>query len=155
MLRREVQWEQQLVMTATANRWEVSTVSSYLNSFAMNMTKCNVAVLPLKFLLLLSHRLNWICLDNFHPRCVVPKKIHTPPMEVFLFEPPTHPFWNSSTSLASYFPLKTLAFESPPLQLNSQWPSLGMGGYGCFLEHTIQTVISKWFQSLSSHYEHN
>jgi len=55
------------------------------------------------------------------PQCVVPENIDTSPMDVFWFEPPPHPTGNSR--LASYFPLKTLAFEMPyPLGISNNHP---------------------------------
>ena len=49
-------------------------------------------------------------------QCVVPEKIHTPPMEGFWFEPLPHPSGNSSSG--SYIPLNSLAFKTPlPLRI--------------------------------------
>ena len=177
MLLREVQWEQQLVMTMTVNRWEGSTVSSNLSSFARNTTKYYLASLHLKLLLLL------------HPDALFTK------MDGFFFVSTTHPplLKFQGISLAFCFPSKTLAFESPSLQWShfgigsmdvswniqqdssDKWIKMNkdFGGHGCdscrglrfflcpFLVSCWQIHLStrqylgKWFQSHSLHCEHN
>ena len=64
-----------------------------------------------------------------HMYCVVPENVNTPHIRFFRLNL-SHPSRNSS--LASYFPLKNLAFETPlPLGISV---SLPWGGYGHFTE---------------------
>ena len=61
---------------------------------------------------------------------VAPENIHTPATEGLFYLNCVHPSENSS--LASYFPLKILAFETPfPLGISNDVP---WGEYGYFLE---------------------
>ena len=64
---------------------------------------------------------------------VVPKNIHTSPMEeIFSYTTPPSPHLSGNSSQASYINLRFWAFESPSPPRNFQ--SLLWGEYGYFLE---------------------
>ena len=69
--------------------------------------------------------------------CVAPENIHTPHGRFFGFEPPATPTPQpGNSSLASYFPLKKIAFEIPsPLE----FPMTFLGG-GWIFSGTTMTI---------------
>ena len=82
--------------------------------------------------------------------CGSRKYSYLPPRKVFWFESPLLP--PGISSLASYFPLNSLAFEIPlPFGIYNDLP---WGGYGYFLElHTMafSDVLEQHFPLISFH----
>lgn len=86
-------------------------------------------------LLLLEDSTWWIVTS--HSMCS--SKYPYPTIEGVLILTLPHPSENSS--LVSYHPLKILAFETPPLPRNSQWPSMGWG-INIFLNAQYQILFN-------------